>query len=238
MASLQKDSLSGNFRVFFTFNGSRIQKSLKTDDQKAAEGMLARIEDKLSLLDRGAVAIPQGADWWEWLRSDGQRTEKPKTERGLTLSGLFAWDRAMRPPGSKDDSSLKTEGIHERHFLRLLREKTELNSVTGPTLQTSYVNQRLREPGKRPGTTVSPDTVQKEIATLQMVWNRAFRSKTGVNVECPTGELTYPKPRQKPPFQTRDQIEQRIARGGLTKVETDELWECMFLDLDQVKQSE
>jgi integrase len=45
--------------------------------------------------------------------------------------------------------------------------------------------------------------------------------------------LQYPRDRQKPPFQTWEQIESAIARGGLSEAEVKEIWDSLFLDLNQ-----
>jgi integrase len=53
----------------------------------------------------------------------------------------------------------------------------------------------------------------------------------------PNRGLRYPKTDEKPPFQTRADIDRQIARGGLTDVEIRELWDCLVLtraDVDQL----
>jgi hypothetical protein len=41
--------------------------------------------------------------------------------------------------------------------------------------------------------------------------------------------LRYPKTDEKPPFQTVEEIERRIAAGRLTPAQVKELWECLYL---------
>jgi hypothetical protein len=45
----------------------------------------------------------------------------------------------------------------------------------------------------------------------------------------PNKGLVYPKSTEKPPFQTRAEIEAQLERGGLTEDEKCELWGCLFL---------
>ncbi|MGD0511185.1 MAG: CHC2 zinc finger domain-containing protein, partial [Candidatus Micrarchaeaceae archaeon] len=52
---------------------------------------------------------------------------------------------------------------------------------------------------------------------------------------APTKGLIYAKTRIDQPFQTWEQIEQRIKRGGLSVAEQDELWESLFLSIAQVE---
>ena len=40
----------------------------------------------------------------------------------------------------------------------------------------------------------------------------------------------------KPPFQTFEQIERQVARGGLSEFEKEELWDCLFLTLPEVEE--
>ena len=51
----------------------------------------------------------------------------------------------------------------------------------------------------------------------------------------PSKKLRYPRSHEKPPFQTWQQIESRVARGGLTEFQVKELWDSLFLDVTQVE---
>jgi integrase len=44
----------------------------------------------------------------------------------------------------------------------------------------------------------------------------------------------YPKTVEKPPFQTREEIERKIGRGGLRTGEEAELWDSLFLTLGEI----
>lgn len=44
----------------------------------------------------------------------------------------------------------------------------------------------------------------------------------------------YPKTGEKPPFQTWEEIERKVARGGLSEAEQKALWDCLYLMLPQV----
>lgn len=50
-----------------------------------------------------------------------------------------------------------------------------------------------------------------------------------VTVPAPTKGLRYEKGKAKEPFQTWEQIERRIARGG-----SPDVWDCLFLSTGQV----
>jgi len=57
-----------------------------------------------------------------------------------------------------------------------------------------------------------------------------------VSGPAPTKGLIYAKGRAKPPFQTRDQIQRQLARGGLSALEAKDLWGSLFLTLGQVQE--
>ena len=50
----------------------------------------------------------------------------------------------------------------------------------------------------------------------------------------PNKGLRFPKTAEKPPFQTWEEVERKIARGGLSAVEQAELWDSVFLTLPQI----
>jgi integrase len=47
--------------------------------------------------------------------------------------------------------------------------------------------------------------------------------------------LDYAKEKERPPFQTWEQIERRIERGILTEDEQDEWWNCLYLSVEQIE---
>jgi hypothetical protein len=50
----------------------------------------------------------------------------------------------------------------------------------------------------------------------------------------PSKGLKYPKTDERPPFQTRAEIERQIARGGLSERQIRELWHSLFLDRAEI----
>ena len=52
----------------------------------------------------------------------------------------------------------------------------------------------------------------------------------------PGRRVKYPKVSEKPPFQTWQEIEKQISRGGLTENEQAELWDSLFLSLREVSE--
>jgi integrase len=233
MASIHLDKKSKKWHVFFRCRRRQYRKSLGTSDEKKARGWLAQIEETLHDLDRGKLQLPPDANFWEFIKTGGKRAEKPRAYEQLTLKGLFDHYFPSLPEGAKESKTRKVEKIHAAHVTRLLGASRELSSVTGQDLQERYVNRRAAE--KHHGRPIKRETIKKELDTLRMVWNRAYRQGvSGVTCPFPAGKLTFPKTKTKEPFRTWNQIEQAVRRGGLTEDDARELWRSVFLDPGRV----
>jgi integrase len=90
---------------------------------------------------------------------------------------------------------------------------------------------------RRAGTAVMRSPVgplRKEIGTFSSIWNRWALPRGIVQAPAPTKGLIYKKSKARPPFQTWQQIERQVERGGLTEEQKETLWECMFLTLGEI----
>src|SRR5262249_11678252 len=136
------------------------------------------------------------------------------------------------PEGAKAKTTMAMEGFHKVHLLRILRRDTQLEALTLAEAQ-NYANKRSR--AKYRGKPILPSTILKELSTLRVVWNWG-RRQGHVKSELPfqNKELDFARTKQKPPFQTYEAIQRAIERGGLTEAEQAELWECLYLTLDEV----
>ena len=80
---------TGNFLVAFRYGEQKFKKSLRTKNEKTAAGRLARLEENISLVERGRLVIPDDADIASFLLSDGQVNGKPKRRSSIrTLKNL------------------------------------------------------------------------------------------------------------------------------------------------------
>jgi integrase len=79
----------------------------------------------------------------------------------------------------------------------------------------------------------SLDTGDREMATFRACWDWGVHGGK-LRGPFPGRGLKYPKGEEKPPFQTWEEIERRVALGGLTGREQEELWDCLFLTLPEV----
>jgi len=230
MASL--DNRTGHFHIIFRYRGRKITRSLKTTSEKTARASLARLEDNLGRVELGTLDIPEGVDAAIFLLSDGRRTEPLAMAPAVqTLTQLIDAYLDHLPDGALADSTLQSIHIHARKLKKLLGARTRLDSIDLATLQR-YVTRRSKDKGLR-GRLLSPATTKKEIVTLTLLWNWA-RQMEFIAKPIPKKGLRYPKLTDKPPFQTYQQIERRIARGGLSVAEEADLWACLFLTQPEV----
>jgi len=72
MAWLEEHPTSGHFKVCFRWGGRKLKKTVKTASRRQAEGVLARFEESLDLLERGRIELPAGAAVGTFLMSDGR----------------------------------------------------------------------------------------------------------------------------------------------------------------------
>jgi integrase len=223
MASLEKRA--AGYRIKFRFGGRQLSAALGTESQREAKQALSRLEENLTLVERGRLEIPQDGDIAVFLLSDGKINRKPVLEAPLTLQAYFKRYQA-RSTDAKERNTRYTEKIHIDHLLDLLGKSEHVRSITTEVLQR-YVDQRAKE--KFRGETISHKTIQKEIGTFASIWNKWGIPEGLVSGPAPTKGQVYKKDKGKGPFQTWEQIERRIARG-----QEDDLWDTLFLTLPEV----
>lgn len=231
MASCKYDSDRGTARIFFRYGGRQHNKVEKVESERHAERLLALVEETILDLERGKLAMPAHADPKTFIMTGGRVASRPKPvsdpfqppEAPATISSVFDLYRTTLTKESKAASSLSTERVHEKHFKRLIGAGFRFDAISLAVVQ-KYVDKRAKEGVVR-------ETLKKELGTLRVVWNWASKRK---HVPSPPtwkpDELTLPKGRQKPPFQTWEQIERRVARGDMDDDARAELWECLWLD--------
>ncbi len=231
MASLYRHA-SGIWRIRFRFGGQQYYRSLDTDNEEEAVLIKGQVEETIALLSRGRISLPEGAtaaDAGLFILSGGRVTGKgkrPKITPNKTLKQASKDYFDSFPTGAKAESSLMTERIHCEHLLRILRASIYLRDIGIPELQ-QYVNTRSRE-RSRTGGRIQPETIKKELATFRQIRNYA-QSCGDVAVVLPLKDIKFPKVAVKEPFQTWDEIEQKIQRFNLDDKKAKLLWERLFL---------
>lgn len=218
----------GAYRLVFWYQGKRYQGAVKAADDQDAEQVKTRAERNLQLLLEGRLEYRSGDDLFMLMVSDGKLNAPPVITERVTLKEFFRRFRENRPPG-KEGNTRYTEDIHIRHLLRVLGEKTCIHDV-GPKALQDYVTARSGEASQLGGT-VSRVTVRKELGTFMSIWNRWGVAQGLVPGPLSLRNLEYPKGKEKPPFQTWEQIERKIAQGG-----SEDLWDSLYLSVAQVEE--
>ena len=231
MAWLEQEK-TGIYQICFRFGDERVKKSARTRDERKALSIKGRVEENIELIQRGRLSVPEDVDLFAFLISDGNLNgEKQKKRKSLTLSALFPRYRDSLPPNALSQETLRITEVHMRHVVRILGARGQLRTVKRDDLQ-HYINERSKESGKR-NRSVSPGTIKKELATFRTLWRWAVQSEY-VSTVFPNEGLRYPRERQKLPFMTWDQIEQRIERG-IPKGETEaDYWDCVYLNASEL----
>jgi integrase len=146
------------------------------------------------------------------------------------LTQLIERYEASLPKGAIEESTRYTIRIHTGRLKELLGADFPVRALTRDDLQR-YINSRAKKKGQR-GKPLSPITIRKEITTLSGIWSWAVTA--GLVNPFPNKGLRYPKSSEKPPFQTWNEIERQIDKGGLSEEEQAQLWDCLFLTLDEI----
>jgi integrase len=228
MASLQQRS-SGLYLLSFRYQGRQYQRSLETTQADEATHIRQNVEHRLKLLAKGTLRLPAGAaaaDLWQILLT-GQLPSPPvKLIHETSLGAVRDEYLKSYPKGSKEPDTLKTERVHCNNFARILGSSTPLHSITSSDIE-HYIHQRLAERGNR-DSTIKADTVRKELQTFRLVWRFAKR-RGHVFAECPVDDANNLKRREKPRFQTWEQIVSTIERSQPTEGQSAGLWDGLFL---------
>lgn len=216
------------------YGGSRFFASLKTCNQHEADDDRIRLEANLRDLERGRTILPTGADLVQFLLTDGKVQTKLIFEKSLTLKELFEDYEKNFPSGAKEENTRRMERIHQRHLLKHFGQNFSITRLTRQAMQ-EYIQFRSKEKGRH-DQPLSHVTIKKELSTLATVWNRHALPLGLVKEELSIKGFIFSKRRPKPKFQTRQQIERQVQRGGLNAHDIATLWECLFLTLTEVQE--
>jgi integrase len=236
MAGLKTDA-NGNKLVTFRYGGKQFTKSAGTKDQAMARRIKSRVETTIFELTQGFIELPDGADAGEFIVTGGKRAEKPvlvAPAKGLTLGNLFHLYDEHFPSGAKAGTTKAMEGFHRNHLLRLFGPESIVETMSLADAQNN-ANRRSRETYReRP---ILPPTISKELSTLRVIWNWALkRGDLMKPVAFKMRDLSFDRTDQKAPFQTFDDIQRAIGRGKMGKAEEATIWECLYLNLEEVYQ--
>ena len=225
------------FRVIFRHAGVRYTHTLKTTSRQHAATLVGGIEKNLMLIEQKLLHVPAEVDFLEFILSDGRVSkpvvkaeEKTPQPEFLTLKELKKKYVDVHSLGALEKNSLATIEMHLRHLERTLGVTFNIATLTFAHLQ-EHVTRRSKMKGHHKKA-LSSATIRKEIASLRAVWNWAAAMGL-VQGPYPNRGLKFPKLVEKPPFQTWQEIERKVATGA-TDAEKKMLWDSVYLTLPEI----
>ena len=232
MAALQERN--GSFRVQFNFRGKQFGFTIGKVSEAEAKFKATEIDYLLMRLKQGLIEIPPGADVVEFFRHNGAPPARsrdsglPAYQKEFTLGDLRDRYLETHGNGSLEIHTLKGIRRHFGHLCRALGDGFEIRGLKLADMQ-GYVDKRAKAKGRRGALLAT--TIKKEIVTLRTAWKWGERMGV-VQGRCPVEGLRYAKGDEKPPFQSRAEIERQLP--GLPKDKAGELWEVLYLTFDEV----
>ena len=228
------DKRGDNFRLVFQIGGQTFKRSLRTSDQREADGMVVLVERRIKMVERGELAVPEEADLASFLIANGKSQTPIAVKPVLTLATAINQYLESIPTGSLEANTLYTLKIHLEHIRRHFGDSFRVEKLGFADLQR-YVDARSRKPGRR-GKKINPVTIRKELTSFSSLWSWMRRCGHGSG-KFPNSGLRYPKVAEKAKFQTWAEIERQIAKSRLTENEQAELWDSLYLttaEIDEV----
>jgi integrase len=232
MASLQQRN--GSFRFIFRYRGKQHFVTVGKVSREEAEGKAAQVKYLLMRLKQRLIDLRAGVDIVDFVNNDGKPHIPPDGNTIVAKSPTLAAfrDRYFQThQEALGERTLNTAQLHFKHLVRILGADFPIRDLTLADLQ-GYVDRRSKEKNSA-GKRILPTTTRKDIVTLRTAWNWGTKMVL-VAGRYPNAGLCYPKLDEKPPFQTRDQIERKIAAGGLTDKEVNELWHALYLQAHEI----
>ncbi len=230
MASIQQKSDA--FYCQFCYQGKRHTVTIGKVSREEADAFAGKVEYLLLRIKQKLIRVPAGVSITEFILRDGNVAEPQviAAPEPVLLKAFTDDYLAAHGIGSIEPNSLATVRMHLGHFIATLGERFPLQELTLADLQR-HVSRRAKK--KYRGGTLSPVTLRKEMASFRAAWNWGVDGGR-LSGRFPSRGLHYPKMDDKPPFQTWQEIERKVAGGGLTEDEIADLWECLFLTQEKI----
>ena len=230
MAGLQQRN--GSYRILFRYQGKQHTLTLGAVSEEEAETKSAQVDYLLMRLKQKLAALPPGVDIVDFVQMDG-RVLPPATPEIQKITLLTLREKYFAAhQASLESNTLKCLQIHFRHLEKHFGAEFCISDLQLTDLQ-GYVDKRAKAAGRN-GRKLSTVTIQKEMVTLSTAWNWGVKAKLVVG-PFPNDGLRYPKTTEKTGFQTREEIERRIAAGGLSEADQAQMWESLYLTTKEIE---
>ena len=230
MAGLQ--FRNGSYRIIFRYQGKQHAFTLGEVSPDEADAKAAQVDYLLMRLKQKLTTLPAGMSIIDYLQFDGQEPVVVElVSEKISLRTLR--ERYLSThENSLEKSTVTGVKIHFGHLEKTLGPAFIVSELTLADLQR-HIDLRSKSKGLH-GRKLSAATIQKEIVSLRTAWNWAARHKL-VAGKFPNQGLRYPKQTEKPPFLTREEINRRLEIGGLNDAEICDLWDALYLKVDEIE---
>jgi integrase len=233
MASIH-ETVAG-YAIHWRYAGRQFKQTAGTDSRSKAEAVAGRVDETIRALTEGWLKLPNEADYAtvkRFIFTRGETTEPEKIAEPksvLSLSALFAMYRESLP--SNEESTLYTEGIHERHLCRIMGAEKPVGEIVFADVQT-YADARKKgyREQKQSFKPVGPGTINKELKTLGKIWNWGVHRGLVVGVKpWHLKNLDMGRAVKRERFRDFDEISEIVKDSGLSEQEQARYWACLYL---------
>lgn len=229
MAAVQERN--GSFRILFRYQRQQHTFTLGRVSRAEAEAKAGAVDYLLMRLEQGLIELPQGARIVEFVQHDGRIPAARPIAAPEHKTLAILRDRYLETHApSLEYHTVRGLKRHFKHFTSHFGEDYLVGTLTLADLQ-AYVAARAKARWR--SSPISPATVRKELVTLRTAWRWGVRMGF-VEGRFPGEGLRYAKLDEKPPFQTRAEINRQIQ--GLSAARQKDLWASLYLTLDEIAQ--
>ena len=225
MANLTKKN--GIYLARFRYRGKEYKRSLHTSDATDAKTAMIEIERALHRLAIHMLPMPEGVDPGDFIVSGGTlQPAEIKPPRPATPSLAAAAKEYLLRLEHLAPSHRSTIGVHLNNLQKHLPRQSEqpLDQITFAELD-GFQQARLKQ---RANTTVAKER-QTILAFFEWAEAMQYVAKSPARGLAPVAESA-----EKDRFQTLEQIEAKLARGGLDDEQRQACWDCLYLTQGQI----
>lgn len=225
MANLARKD--GIYLARFRYQGKEFKRSLHTTNATDAKTAMLEIERVLHRLAINMLQMPDGVDPGDFVVSGGTlQPPEAKPERPPTPTLAAAVKEYLGRLQHLAESHRYTIGIHLGNLQKHLQERAAapLNEITFAGLD-GFQQTRLKQ---RAHTTVAKE---RQTVMAFFEWAVAMQYLTQSPAE---GLAPVPESRERDRFQTLEQIEAKLERGGLSDEQVPACWDCLYLTLEEI----
>ena len=219
MANLgRKDNI---YFVRFRFQGKEYKQSLKIRDRTEAETARRIVEVTIHRLSTRQLMVPNGVDTADFIVSGGTVLKPTQTSMPSPMTRQLIVDYLETQKHYLADSTHKLFTIHLNHWLKTLGQRAEraIDTVVARDLEQQLAARIVAS---------SATTAAKERRTLRHFFKWAANNGY-VSVSPATDLPVITCGEDRPRFRTIAEVEEVIVRGGTTKEQVLDIWECVYL---------